>query len=209
VTEAPIRTRRRQQPDETRTLILDTADRLLRELPFRELSVDDVMRPTGYGRTVFYRHFSGLPELVMAVLARVLPAFAQTSEAYLRMAADEITIERSRALLAPFVAHWASHGTLMKAVRDAAVYDGHIDELVTAAELYQRNRIVDAVRVRQQAGFLPSISDPEQVAMALVAMTERYLLLAYGEPEVTVPEEAAVEALAHVWVAALTDPRAG
>jgi AcrR family transcriptional regulator len=206
VTEAPIRTRRRQQPDETRTLILDTADRLLRELPFRELSVDDVMRPTGYGRTVFYRHFSGLPELVMAVLARILPAFAEASMAYTRTAAELATLERSREILGPFVAHWARHGTLMKAVRDAAVYDGHIDELVTAAELYQRNQIVEAMRQRQAAGFLQGIADPEQVAMALVAMTERYLLLAYGEPTSTVPEEAAVEALAHVWVAALAEP---
>jgi AcrR family transcriptional regulator len=205
VSEAPTRTRRRQQPDETRTLILDTADRLLRERPFRELSVDDVMRPTGYGRTVFYRHFSGLPDLVMAVLARILPQFAQASAAYVQTAAQEATMARSRELLGPFVAHWARHGTLMKAVRDAAVYDGHIDELVSAAELYQRNQIVEALRRRQAAGFLSGISHPEQVAMALVAMTERYLLLAYGEPDSAVSEEAAVEALSHVWVAALKE----
>lgn len=205
MSEAPIRTRRRQQPDETRTLILDTADRLLREMPFRELSVDDVMRPTGYGRTVFYRHFSGLPDLVMAVLARILPEFAQASTAYAQTAAEQVTLESSREVLGPFVAHWARHGTLMKAVRDAAVYDGHIDQLVSAAELHQRNQIVEAMRRRQEAGFLQGISNPEQVAMALVAMTERYLLLAYGEPASTVPAEAAVEALSHVWVAALRE----
>jgi AcrR family transcriptional regulator len=205
VAEASIRTRRRQQPDETRTLILDTADRLLRELPFRELSVDDVMRPTGYGRTVFYRHFAGLPDLVMAVLARILPEFAAASEAYVQTAAQEVSMARSRELLGPFVAHWARHGTLMKAVRDAAVYDDHIDRLVAAAELHQRNQIVEALRRRREAGYLTGIADPEQVAMALVAMTERYLLLAYGEPSPTVPEPAAVDALAHVWVSALSE----
>jgi AcrR family transcriptional regulator len=205
VAESPIRTRRRQQPDETRTLILDTADRLLRERPFRELSVDDVMRVTGYGRTVFYRHFAGLPELVMAVLARILPEFAAASEAYVQTAAQHVTMERSRELLGPFVAHWARHGTLMKAVRDAAVYDGSIDALVAAAELHQRNQIVEALRRRREAGYLSGIAHPEQVAMALVAMTERYLLLAYGEPTPTIPEAVAVETLALVWVAVLTE----
>lgn len=199
----PIRTRRRQPPDETRTLILDTADRLLREHPFRALSVDDVMRPTGYGRTVFYRHFGGLPELVMAVLARVLPAFVQTSEEFFAVAAEEITMERARELLTPFVTHWSVHGTLMKAVRDAAVYDADVDALVTAAERRLRAVIVAAMQRRADTGFPVGI-DLEQLATALSAMTERYLLLAYGEPIVTVPIEDAVEVLGHVWVSALT-----
>ena len=61
----PSASRRRQQPDETRSLILDTAERLLRERPFRELSVDEVMRPTGYRRDRLSTasSFTGLPDL--------------------------------------------------------------------------------------------------------------------------------------------------
>ena len=86
----PTRVRRRQSPEETRSLILDSAERLLRERPFRELSVDEIMQPTGYRRTVFYRHFTGLPELVLAVLARVLPELAQANDAFREIAAREI-----------------------------------------------------------------------------------------------------------------------
>lgn len=200
-----MRARRRQQPDETRTLILDTADRLLRERPFRELSVDDVMRPTGYGRTVFYRHFGGLADLVTAVLARVLPPFVLASQQLAQGASGEVTLERARELLGPVVAHWHAHGPLMKALRDASVYDRDIDVRVVEAQERLRAVTTEAVRQRQEAGFLAGV-DAEQVAMALASMTQRYLLMTFGETTATASEAAAVETLALVWVATLTAP---
>ncbi|UGS38147.1 TetR/AcrR family transcriptional regulator [Capillimicrobium parvum] len=206
---SPVRSRRRQQPDETRSLILDTAERLLRERPFRELSVDEVMRPTGYRRTVFYRHFTGMPDLVLAVLARVLPAFAEANQAFLEAAGEEITPERARTLLAPVVEHWQRHGALMRAMRDAAVYDGEIHELVMAAQYRFRATTVAALERRRAAGVLQD-ADLEQIAELLSAMNQRYLMAAFGgdrpaeQPPVSV--ETATATLALAWVAVLRAP---
>lgn len=198
------RSRARQQPDETRTLILDTAEGLLRARPFRELSVDEVMRPTGYGRTVFYRHFTGLPDLVLAVLGRVLPEFAEATQAFVQAAGGDVDVERARVLLRPVVEHWARHGPLMRAMRDAAVYDSTIDGLVSAAQERFHAMIVDALERRRAAGALQT-ADLDEVARLLESMNQRYLLLAFGEGA-DADVEKAIDALALGWVAIVTAP---
>lgn len=202
----PTRARARQQPDETRTLILDNAEQLLRARPFRELSVDEVMRPTGYGRTVFYRHFGGLPELVLAVLDRVLPEFTDATQAFVIAAGGPLDLERSRALLRPVVEHWARHGPLMRAMRDAAVYDSAIDDLVSETQASFHELIVAALQQRRAAGLLQR-ADLHEVARLLASMNQRYLMLAFGDGDGD--EEAierVVDTLALGWTAIVSAP---
>ena len=54
-----------------RERILAAAEQLMNDRPFRELTVDHVMAEAGLSRTVFYRHFDGLPEVVLALLAKI------------------------------------------------------------------------------------------------------------------------------------------
>src|SRR5437763_13998692 len=68
---ASVRARRREQREQTRREILAAADRLLRERPYRELSVDLVMAQTDLTRTAFYRHFDDVPGLVLHLLEDV------------------------------------------------------------------------------------------------------------------------------------------
>jgi AcrR family transcriptional regulator len=201
----PTRARARQQPDETRTLILDTAEALLRQRPFRELSVDEVMRPTGYGRTVFYRHFTGLPDLVLAVLSRVLPEFTQATRAFVEAAGDELDVDTSRTLLRPVVEHWAQHGPLMRAMRDAAVYDSTIDGLVAATQDRFHDMIVAALERRRAAGYLQT-ADLDELARLLEAMNQRYLVLAFGDGGEGVDVERAIDTLALGWRAVISAP---
>jgi len=201
----PTRARPRQQPDETRTLILDTAEELLRTRPFRELSVDEVMRPTGYGRTVFYRHFTGLPDLVLAVLTRVLPTFAAATEAFVRAAGEPCDLDTTRDLLRPVVTSWAQHGALMRAMRDAAVYDSEIDAVVRATYDRFHDRIVEALEHRRRSTGLLAEADLDQLGWLLSAMNQRYLLVTFGEREDSDPE-VALETLALGWLSVLNAP---
>jgi TetR/AcrR family transcriptional regulator, ethionamide resistance regulator len=202
----PTRARARQQPDETRTLILDTAEELLRTRPFRELSVDEVMRPTGYGRTVFYRHFTGLPDLVLNVLTRVLPAFAQATRAFIEVASGPMDRDQVRELLRPVVEHWAAHGVLMRAMRDAAVYDQAIDTIVVDAQSRFHDMVVDALERRREAGVLQT-ADLRQVSHLLEAMNQRYLLVTFGESEERrIDVDTALDTLALGWLSILNAP---
>ena len=64
---APVgrRTRARMSRRESRQRIVGAATELVRERSYADLSVDAVMREAGLGRTIFYRHFDDLADLLM------------------------------------------------------------------------------------------------------------------------------------------------
>lgn len=202
---APTRARRRQTPDETRTLIVDSAERLLRERPFRDLSVDEVMKPTGYRRTVFYRHFTGLPDLVLAVLGRVLPELAQANDAFGEIADREIAEDEIRVLLRGVVEHWERHGPLLIALRDAGVYDAEIDGLIEQTQRRFVSILGEAIGRRQEAGWAGGAA-PEQLASALTGMNQRYLMDCFGRPPARASVDEATDALTAIWGAVLGRP---
>src|SRR5919201_485119 len=77
--EQPARRRRRREESERE--ILEAAERLLRERPFRDLTVDDLMASAGQSRTAFYRHFSDRQELLIGVYKQHGPLLRAIAEA--------------------------------------------------------------------------------------------------------------------------------
>ena len=61
--------RRRRSPEVAEREILAAAEELLRERPFRELTVDEVMRRTELSRPSFYVYFKDRHELVLRLVA--------------------------------------------------------------------------------------------------------------------------------------------
>src|SRR3954465_12201922 len=55
----------RQSRQESRERIVAAAAELIRHTAYGALTVDDVMREAGAGRTIFYRHFDDLADLLM------------------------------------------------------------------------------------------------------------------------------------------------
>src|SRR5437764_2623332 len=121
------RTRRREQRESTRRQILGAAERLLRERPFRELSVDAVMADTGLTRTAFYRLFDDVTELVLRLFAEVnqeLFAVAQTWSEHAGVGYPA----PGRTGLAGTVDFYVRHGPLLRAIAEASATDERIEE---------------------------------------------------------------------------------
>src|SRR3954454_10935546 len=59
------KTQLRTSRQESRDRIVAAATELVRRTPYGALTVDDVMREAGFGRTIFYRHFDDLADLLM------------------------------------------------------------------------------------------------------------------------------------------------
>ena len=66
--------------------------------------------------------------------------------------ATPLDLERTRELLRPIVEHWARHGPLMRAMRDAAVYDSTIDGLVAGAQERFHEMVVAALEAPARRG---------------------------------------------------------
>src|SRR4051794_31356911 len=119
----PARARRaaaRTHREAARERIVAAAERLLRDRPYRELSVEEVMAEAGLSRTGFYRHFDGLPELVLSL-------FDPITEALMTEVRAAPGPGATRAVLEAAVDAYAEHGGLLRAVDEAARHDAEIE----------------------------------------------------------------------------------
>ena len=182
---------RRRQRQESRQAILDAAERRLRTEPFHALSVDALMSDTGLSRTLFYRHFADLPDVVLQLLRSVGVELMEVSETWVRAGASEPIGRESMTAIVDF---FVRHGTLIRAITDAARYDPEIEEAYgTVIE-----RFVDMTAGAIE-GLGTGVGDVRETARALTAMNEQYLLTTFGRTPAATDPDRAVDALWSVW----------
>ena len=200
--------RRRRKPEEAERVILAAARTFLAERPFREMTVEGVMVRTGLSRPAFYAYFRDRYEVVTRLLEGIGGLLFALDWRWLSAEEDEeeareVLVDALRAGSRTFV----EYGPVLRAIADAAGYDARVEQDYRYGLI---ERLVGAVASRiardVEAGLSPSNIDPEETARALVLMTERYLLDAFGRPErrPSGEESAAVFAtLEEVWVRTL------
>ena len=200
--------RRRRKPEEAERVILAAARTFLAERPFREMTVEGVMVRTGLSRPAFYAYFRDRYEVVTRLLEGIGGLLFALDWRWLSAEEDEeeareVLVDALRAGSRTFV----EFGPVLRAIADAAGYDARVEQDYRYGLI---ERLVGAVASRiardVEAGLSPSNIDPEETARALVLMTERYLLDAFGRPErrPSGEESAAVFAtLEEVWVRTL------
>ena len=196
---AQIREHHRRRREESEREILEAAERLLRERPFRELTVDDLMAAAGQSRTAFYRHFGDRQELLIRLLSDLAGQLYGMAGAWLDGAQDP----RAESLQSfeLLIGVYQRHGPLLRAIAEAANHDQLVEEAY--ARLVQL--FIDATVARlerdQAAGriALPHLRD---MAMALVWMSERYLTFTFGQPGAG-DTATAVAVLHTIWMRAI------
>ena len=203
--------RKRRRPEEAERAILAAARAFLEERPFREMTVEGVMVRTGLSRPAFYAYFRDRYEVVTRLLEGIGGLLFALDWRWLSGGeggdeAREVLVDALRAGSQTFV----EYGPVLRAIADAAGYDARVEQVYRHGLI---ERLVGAVGSRisrdVEAGLSPSDLDPQETARALVLMTERYLLDAFGRPErqPSRRESAAVFAtLEEIWVRTLYGP---
>jgi AcrR family transcriptional regulator len=166
-------------------VILAAARTFLAERPFREMTVEGVMVRTGLSRPAFYAYFRDRYEVVTRLLDGIGGLLFALDWRWLSGGEDEeeakeVLVDALRAGSRPLV----EYGPVLRAIADAAGYDARVEQVYRYGLI---ERLVGAVASRisrdVEAGLSPSNLDPEETARALVLMTERYLLDAFGSPD--------------------------
>src|SRR5256885_15928512 len=88
------RRRRRRTPEVAEQEILSAAEGLLRERPFRELTVDEVMRRTELSRPSFYVYFRDRHHLVLRVVEHIGAELRTMSQRWYTGAGDGPALAR-------------------------------------------------------------------------------------------------------------------
>ena len=196
-------TRRRRKAAEGEREILASAEVFLREHPFRELTVDGVMRGTDLARSSFYEYFGDRSQLALRLVEDIgRDLFAMTDR---WLEGDGDPVENARAALEGVVDVYVEHGLVLRAIADAAATDAAVE----AAYRGVVKRLIDATAKRlrlDQRGPASSGLDPRHTAEALIWMCERYLGEALGRRP-TESRDAVVSTLLEIWIRVVYERR--
>ena len=197
---ASSKTRTRQTREQSRRRIIEATTELVRERSYAELNIGEIMARAGLGRTIFYRHFDDLGDLLLRAGRE---AIEQLYEAQVKLAEarQDFGPEAIRAAIELPVRVYHRHGPLLRAISEAAGADAEV-ERGQAALLRRFDELCATALRNAEAELGPRFADVEQSALALNRLNESYLLEVFGrEPRVTF--ETAVQTLTEIWVAAL------
>lgn len=192
------RVRLRAERGANRAAIVAAAEAALRERPYREVSVEELMQSAGLARTQFYRHFDDLSHLVLTVAGGAFEDVLEHHERLVDIASlDAATL---RAAIAPAVEAFAAHGPLVRAMSEAATHDAAVEQVF---DNVQRRYIALTERLvlRAQADGA-RIADPSQTARLLHLGNIAYLIDAFGGAPAVTPE-VALDAIVELWSAVL------
>jgi AcrR family transcriptional regulator len=177
---------------EARRRIVAATGRLLADRRFRELTVESVMAEAGLARTIFYRHFDSLADIVLGLLD---DAVADAVEVALT-APDPSVPDVLRRMLARGVDLYAEHGHLIAAVEEASHHDPAVERAYHDA--FERSVATTAELLAAGVANGHYQLDPRPVARALMHLNTGYLSDALArDPH---PErETALETLWTIW----------
>jgi AcrR family transcriptional regulator len=207
--KAPTRAQRtRLTREEVRERLVDAATELVRDRSFYDLSVTDVTERAGIERTIFYRHFDDLADLLLRAATDAIEGLYQ-AQIELDAGREEGDLEAVRGAIEPAVRVYQRHGPVIRAVTEAGTSNAQVAE--RGAELRGRFNELTASSLARLPGLKDNPpADVSESARALNLLNEAYLRDAFGhEPRISA--ETAIETLTEIWAAFLDRqaPRAG
>jgi TetR/AcrR family transcriptional regulator, ethionamide resistance regulator len=193
------RRRRRRTPEVAEREIIAAAEELLRERPFRELTVDEVMRRTDLSRPSFYVYFRDRHHLVLRVVEHLGTELWTMSDRWFEGTGPGHL--RVRDAIEGVVAVFECHGAVLHALADAATVDPDVELAYGALVQGFIDATAKHIEAEIEAGNILPL-DPYETAKALIWMEERYLISSLGRTPSAAPERV-VHTLATIWTRTL------
>jgi TetR/AcrR family transcriptional regulator, ethionamide resistance regulator len=202
-TRAP-RGRRSSRPsgDEREQAILATAERLLDERSFADISVDDLAKGAGLSRPTFYFYFKSKEAVLLTLLEPMIArADAEFDGAVQRLPADPRRVWRNG--IKAFFTAFSSHRAVALAGAEAlatspeirGVWSGFMQKWID-----QTAAMISAERAR---GAAPDTIPAADLATSLNQMNERTMRAALSAEQPAISEDHVVDTLTHIWVSSI------
>ena len=186
--------------DEVRDRLVGATTELVRDRSFYELSVAEVTERAGIERTIFYRHFDDLADLLLRAATEAIESLYD-AQVELDDGREEGDMEAVRAAIEPAVRVYERHGPVLRAVTEAGA--SHPEIAARGAELRRRFNELATDSLHRLPGLRENPpADIVESSRALNLLNEAYLRDAFGrEPRISA--EAAIQTITEIWVAFL------
>ena len=202
-TRAP-RGRRSTRPsgDDREQAILATAERLLEERAFADISVDDLAKGAGLSRPTFYFYFKSKEAVLLSLLEPMIArGDAEFEGATQRLPTDPRRVWRNG--IEAFFSAFGAHRAVARAATEAlatsselrAVWSGYMQKWID-----QTATMITAERAR---GAAPETIPAADLATSLNQMNERTMMATLSGEQPAVAEDRLVDTLTQIWVGSI------
>ena len=185
--------------ERTRAAILNSALDFVWTHPYRDMTVNSLMAPTGVARSTFYQYFKDLHE-VMATLLDILGAdIFEASKPWIVGVGDPVALLHES--LAGVVSVCYTRGPLVRAIADAATFDERFEKAWNQFLGGFDNASCDRIETDQKQGLTPAF-DARPVAIALTRLDAYTIIEAFGQHPRKQPEPV-LDTLSRIRIATL------
>jgi TetR/AcrR family transcriptional regulator, ethionamide resistance regulator len=193
------RPRRRRRPEDAELEILEAAEAFLRERPFHEMTVDELMTRTGLSRPSFYEYFRDRHDLILKLVERLNRMIDDVAERWKTTKGDPRA--ELRRGFAGLIDIYRDHGHLLRALAAAAPQDrevaGAYEKLLAMQSEGTARRIRADVKSRRTKPL-----NVEGTARALIVMNAQYLADTFRGDR-NADTRVATEVLTAIWMRVL------
>ncbi|MGC5022832.1 TetR/AcrR family transcriptional regulator [Micromonospora sp. DT47] len=192
----------RSAGDDRELAILTSAERLLRQRAFGEISIDDLARGAGISRPTFYFYFPSKDAVLLTLLDRVTEeADAAAGDVLDRLAEDPRA--RWRELISRFHATFGAHRTVVLACAQVRGTNAEVRRLW--ANVLERwvQAVQAAIEAERRRGAAPPGLPARDLAIALNSMNERVWYATFAGDGPAVAERDVVDVLLDVWLSGI------
>lgn len=188
--------------DDREQAILATAERLLEERPFTDISVDDLAKGAGLSRPTFYFYFPSKT----AVLLTLLELMVSEADSALEKLVDNPSVDRDimwRTGISVFFETLGSHKGVTQSGWLAAATNAEVRQLWSAAMQKWITHTTTAIEAERALGVAPQTLPARELATTLNLLNERALLASFAAEQPSIPEARVLDALEHIWVSSI------
>jgi TetR/AcrR family transcriptional regulator, ethionamide resistance regulator len=197
------RARRSARPsgDDRELAILSTAERLLRDRPLADISVDDLAKGAGLSRPTFYFYFPSKDAVLFTLFERVI---IEADSALETMIANPPADLKAlwRIGINVFVETFGAHRAVSLAA-DAARTNKDVDELWSRFMQKWVDHTTTVIEAERARGAAPVTLPAYNLSAALNLLNEKVMLSSFADGRPSVPSEQLLDTLVHVWVSSV------
>ena len=198
------RGRRSTRPsgDEREAAILATAERLLEDKTFADISVDDLAKGAGLSRPTFYFYFPSKDAVLLALMEPLI----QKADKGFHGAMENLPTDPRRAFregISTFFNSFGSRGVVARAGTEAVANSPDVRAVWSAFMQKWIDQTAALIESERARGAAPVTLPARDLATSLNLMNERTMTATLVAEEGAVARDRIVDTLTHIWLTSI------
>jgi AcrR family transcriptional regulator len=192
----------RTSGDDRERAIVETAQCLLGEKSFGEITIDDLAKGAGISRPTFYFYFPSKDALVMTIVERfVAETMGDLNELLIDLESDPRAALRNT--LKEIFTAFRDRREVVLAAAELRAYDTEAQELWAQIMEGWVSFIVTAIEAERARGAASPGPAARELAIALLQMNERVLHGTLIDESPALPEDRVLDVIVEIWLRAI------